>query len=365
MQCWRIDGDSMHTFSHLKASPPSSFSALAVCTVRSTVGLTMASIVCGLALTSFVQAQTLPAIEFYGLVDVGVTRSNDGKTSTISRPVPSSAWVVKAGNTSRLGVRGKEDLGDGSYARFQLEHRFAIDTGASSNANTFWLGRSVGAVGNASWGEIYGGREYSAAYWVALNADPTSWSYVSQTGTPYTYANYTAVAATIEATNNRWSNSLGYKTPTWNGLSGEVAMAPGEGPRKRNTSSNVQYKNGPVWVGLGVDRLDKKNNLNVLAGGYDFGVVYPTLSYSQAKGGLSGDAKSYTVSVRVPVNYGRVYASYGALQPDKPQQDSTMVGLGSEYTLSKRTLAYANVGSAKREALTRTTAIDFGVKHTF
>jgi hypothetical protein len=42
-----------------------------------------------------------------------------------------------------------------------------------------------------------------------------------------------------------------------------------------------------------------------------------------------------------------------------------MLGAGVEYNLSKRTLLYTNIGSAKADGLTRTTAFDLGVKHTF
>jgi len=318
------------------------------------------------SLTAAFSAQAQSSVTIYGIIDQGVTKANSGTTpgAMLNGRAAPDVWTVKAGNTSRLGFRGHEDLGDGLYARFQIEHRFAADTGAPSNANVFWLGRSVVAVGSNKWGEVYGGREYSAAYWVALNADPTYWSYVSQTGSAYTYANYTAVAATVEASNIRWSNSVGYKSPNLNGVTVEVATALGEGVRKRDSSGNVQYKQGPVWLGLAFDHLDSKNNLAIVAGGYDFGVVYPTASYSRAKGGLNGDATSFTVSARVPVGVARVYASYGSLSP-ATNLDSKMFGAGTEYNLSKRTLLYANLGSAKRVGLTRTTAFDFGVKHTF
>lgn len=126
----------------------------------------------------------------------------------------------------------------------------------------------------------------------------------------------------------------------------------------------MQYKQGPVWLGLAYDGLDGDNNVAIASGGYDFGVVYPTASYSRAQGGLNGDATSFTVSVRVPLSFGRVHASYGQLRP-ATHFDSKMLGAGVEYNLSKRTLLYTNVGSAKRDGLTRTTAFDLGVKHTF
>ena len=306
-------------------------------------------------------------VSIYGIVDQGLSKANSGTTPAgllPGRPAAPDVWTMKAGNTSRIGFRGQEDLGNGLYSRFQIEHRFAADTGTPSNASVFWLGRSVVAVGSKQWGEVYMGLEYSPAFWVALNADATYWSYVGQLGSPYTYANYTAVASNIEATNIRWANSVGYKTPTVAGFSGELALAFGEERRSNNVSGNVQYKNGPVWAGAAFDRLDERNNLVLVAGGYDFGVVYPTLSYSRAEGGLNGDAKAYAVALRVPLKQARLYVQAGRLMP-ATQLDSTMFSGGGEYFLSKRTSLYANLGSAKRDRATRTTAFDVGVKHTF
>lgn len=345
----------------LNTSP---FQPVASCVARTMALRTI--LVAASSLTTAFSAQAQSSVEIYGIIDQGVSKANSGTTpgAMLNGRAAPDVWTIKAGNTSRLGFRGNEDLGDGSYARFQIEHRFAADTGTASNANVFWLGRSVVAVGNKKWGEIYAGREYSPAYTVALNADPTLWSYVSQTGAAYTYANYTPVAATVEASNIRWSNTVGYKSPTLGPVTAEVATSLGEGARKNSRSGNVQYKQGPVWVGLAYDGLDSNTNLKLVAAGYDFGVVRSTASYSRAKGGLNGDATSFTVSALAPVSFGRVYASYGSLRP-ATHLDSKMFGAGAQYDLSKRTLLYANVGSAKRVDLTRTTAFDFGVKHTF
>ena len=305
-------------------------------------------------------------VGIYGIIDQGLSKANSGTTPGNLLPgrAAPDVWTMKAGNTSRIGFRGQEDLGDGLYSRFQIEHRFAADTGSSSNANVFWLGRSVVAVGSKRWGEVYMGREYSPAFWIALNADATYWSYVGQLGSPYTYANYTAVASNVEATNIRWANSVGYKTANLSGFTAELQMAFGEKQRSNNIAGNVQYKQGPLWVGAAFDRLDERNNLVVVAGGYDFGVVYPTLSYSKSEGGLNGNATSYAAALRVPLGQTRLYVQAGRYMP-ATNLDATMVSSGAEYSLSKRTSLYGNVGSAKRDNATRTTAIDFGVKHTF
>jgi len=324
-----------------------------------------------LALTAMLSTGAVFAqssVVIYGIVDQGVVKANGGTTPGAMLPgrgASPDVWTIKAGNTSRLGFRGQEDLGGGLYSRFQIEHRFAMDTGASSNANVFWLGRSVVALGSQSLGEVYAGREYSAAYAVALNVDPTYWSYVSQTGSAYTYANYTPVAATVEASNIRWANAVGYKTPTWSGFSGELQTALGEGTRKRASSGNAQFKSGGLWLAGAFDRLDGNTNMQLVAGGYDFGVVSPKASYTRAKGGLNGDAKAFTVSVTVPIPVGRTFVSYGSLRPTVANRDSSMVGAGVQYDMSKRTLLYLNVGSARQETFTRTTAFDLGIKHTF
>jgi len=334
------------------------------CATKSTV--LRAALLVASSLTAATWAQAQSGVTIYGTVDQGVSKANSGTTpgAVLNGRAAPDVWTVKAGNTSRLGFRGSEDLGDGAYARFQIEHRFAMDTGAASNANVFWLGRSVVAVGSNKWGEIYAGREYSAAYWVALNTDPTLWSYVSQTGAAYTYANYTPVAATVEASNIRWANSVGYKAAALGPVSAEIQTALGEGVRKRSTSANVQFNQRGVWLGAAYDGLDSNTNLKLVAVGYDFGVIRPTASYSKAKGGLNGDATSFTVSALVPVSFGRVYASYGSLSP-ATNLDSKMFGAGAQYDLSKRTLLYANVGTAKQVGQTRTTAFDVGGKHTF
>lgn len=325
----------------------------------------LSAVLCGLAVTGGASAQS--SVTIYGIVDQGVAKANEGTTPGALLPgrgINPGLTALKAGNTSRIGFRGREDLGADTYARFQFEHRFAADTGTSSNANVFWLGRSVVALGGNKWGEVYAGREYSPAFWVALNTDPTSWSYVSQLGSTYTYANYTPVASTVESSNIRWNNSVGYKSPDMGGMTFELATALGEGARKRSTSGNVQFKSKELWMGAGFDRLDGDNNLVVVGAGYDFGAVFPKLSYSRAKGGVNGDAKSFSVSAMVPTAFGRAYASLGSHSPVSGL-DSKMIGAGLQYDLSKRTLLYTNLGTAKRDDATRTTAIDLGIKHTF
>jgi len=323
---------------------------------------------CGLlglcATTDWVCAQS--DVSIYGIVDVGVTKANNGNSPAISLPgrAAQDTWVVKNGNSSRLGFRGREDLGDGNYARFNIETRFNPDTGTQSSTTTFWFARSFVAIGSPRYGEVYAGRLESPVYAnLALLTDPTYWTYVSQTGMTYNYANY-AGAPAVESLATRWSNTVGYKSPKLGGFTAELAVSAGEGVRKRNTAGTVKYEQGPIWIGVGMDRLDSDNNLVVVDGGYDFGVVKPTFGYARAKGGANGDAKSYSLGANIPTAWGRAYLTAGRYAPSN-QLDSRMVGLGAEYSLSKRTRLYSNAGTARRDGATRTTAFDVGIFHTF
>ncbi|WP_395700776.1 porin [Aquabacterium sp.] len=310
-------------------------------------------------------ASAQSTVIIYGFVDMGISKSNNGTTPGSSLPGrgPANVWSVQQGNASRIGFTGKEDLGDGSYARFQIEHRFNPDTGAAASS-AFWAGRSVVALGGTRYGEIYLGREYSPAFWVALNADPTLWSYVSMLGAAYTWGNWNG-AAPSDASSIRWSNMVGYKTPTFGGLNAEVSTGLGENQRKNSKSANVQYREGAIWAGFGYDGLDSNNRLLMGAGSYDFGSVKLLGSYTNVKGGLNGDAKAWTTSVIVPTSFGRAYAQFGSLDPTGSNNNSKMFGAGAEYNLSKRTFLYANLGTAAKQTFTRTTTFDLGIKAGF
>ena len=70
---------------------------------------------------------------------------------------------VMNNNASRLGFTGVEDLGGGLKATFLLEHRFAVDTGATSAAD-FYAGDAVLGL-SGGFGTIRLGRITSEAYY--------------------------------------------------------------------------------------------------------------------------------------------------------------------------------------------------------
>jgi predicted porin len=179
------------------------------------------------------------------------------------------------------------------------------------------------AVGG-SWEEVYAGREYVPAFWVALQGDPTGWNYVSQFGQYYGFANYNG-SVLSDGSGICHSNMVGYKSPTFGGFRADLSVAAGEGSaRKKVIDGSLVYQSGPIYVGLGYDGQDSDNRMYVVAAGYAFGFVRPAATYSDAKGGFSAsahtptplyEAKSFQMSFAFPVRTGKLYFGGARLNP--------------------------------------------------
>ncbi|MCR5864125.1 porin [Aquincola sp. J276] len=305
-------------------------------------------------------------VTIYGRFDLGVTRQNDG-TSSLSGSNgrlgrEGERWDVRHGSESRLGFQGVEDLGSGLRAGFQIEHRFRSDTGEADPV--FWKARSYVYLESAQVGTLYLGREYVPAFWPALKTDPWLWDTVGSPGLNHQFATYR-----IDG-HARGNNSVGYKTPKWNGFSANVAVAAGEAARDRSTGANVEYASGPLYAGLGVDRQNADTRVVVAGAAYDLGWVRPMFTYTDSRVAAK-DVVNLTLGASAPLGRGILRAAIARLDPDGDDNNITKLGLGYEHLLSKRTSVYADLGSAKQQGRlagverTRTTAVDVGLKHSF
>ena len=115
------------------------------------------AVAAGLCAGFSAMAQT-SSVTLYGVVDASL-RYQTGLTSTYARsPLDTTAVASGVGPTSRWGLRGTEDLGNGLRAFFNLESGLNIDTGASSNATTLFDRASIIGLGG-SWGTVTAGRQ--------------------------------------------------------------------------------------------------------------------------------------------------------------------------------------------------------------
>lgn len=117
----------------------------------------------GLVATGAVHAQS---VTLYGMVDAGVESvSNVASVGQLNR-MPSNTGILP----SRLGLRGKEDLGSGLSAIYTLEMGFAPDTGASGQGGRLFGRQStVGLSGD--WGAVTVGRQWTMLFWSLLDSD--------------------------------------------------------------------------------------------------------------------------------------------------------------------------------------------------
>lgn len=179
------------------------------------------------AIPAFAQAQTSNVV-MYGRLDLGYAKQTGGVLNQVQA------------SGSRFGVRGAENLGGGTFATFQIEHRFNADTGALTNQK-FWHGRSIVGL-RGGFGEINLGHNYTPLFWVNLAADPFGWDTVA------------AMNNTQTGTQVRFSNSLEYVTPSLGGLVGRLMWAPSEvAGRSANLGLSAAYSGGPLYIGLGYE----------------------------------------------------------------------------------------------------------------
>lgn len=306
-------------------------------------------------------------LTLYGLADAGlVSMSNGASIGVFPGAGTQGGLALRPGWPNRLGFRGTEDLGGGLRAWFNLEHRFNLDTGAPQNP--WWAGRSV--VGLAGgWGEFAAGRDYIPAYYPAAALDPWGWNTVGQMGSLYTWAGYEGA----DGGGSRNANMVWYKTPALGGLTAQLSYSLSEGSTTRGNAwgANAIYNSGPVYAALAVDQANKvgaavaDSRLWMVGGAYDFGAVRPRLVYSRSRSAAGVDASSLVLGASVPVGRGRVLLGAARLRIDGPNNDATRFGLGYHHDLSKRTMVYVDVGTARRQQLSRSTGFDLGVRHTF
>jgi predicted porin len=349
-------------------------------------------------------ASAQSSVTIYGSLDLGLTKSNGGTAGNnggaAGNGAQAKAWTVQSANAPRLGFRGNEDLGGGLSAQFQIEHRFNVDTGTLNNASTFWQGRSYLQLSSASAGRVYLGRDYTPAFWPAVKSDPFGWDGVGQMGldmwagfrTPnpnvtiggaaQTAANPAGIAG--NGGNVRSANTIGYKSPSFGGLTVQIATGLGENIVGRDDGFNIEYAAGPIYAALGYERVRGSGNAPIVAPvaqalnakdgdslvnfafHYDFGIVKPMFYYAQAHvDATDASNKFWSLGALAPIGPGNLKAAYYKWDPEGSNNNRQKFGIGYDYPLSKRTNLYADLGYQKGDNLSSNTTYSFGAKHTF
>jgi predicted porin len=187
--------------------------------------LALVSVAATLSTAAVAQTVTL-----YGTADAGVTLSRSGAPGSGTVRGLSSGVAT----ASRWGIRGREDLGDGLAAIFQLEAGLDLDTGStktfSGNPSTatptapngtpttggFNRRSFVGLQGR--FGTLAFGRDYTPVYYAGLEGDIQRYGLLGNL----------QAAVPLTGGSERWariSNGVFYTSPQWKGLTGRAAYS--------------------------------------------------------------------------------------------------------------------------------------------
>ena len=174
--------------------------------------------------SAFIAPAVLADVQIYGVMNADVESvkatggtANPDASPVVAKDVKSTSRV--SSNTSRIGFKGDEDLGNGLKAIWQVEQGVKIDgTGASdtwATRNSF-VGLSINDVGQVLLGQ------YDSAYKVLVVP-------VNPLGDGIADINVT----TFSRANNRLKNSVHYYSPSWAGF--KVGASYGFGEQQGTT----------------------------------------------------------------------------------------------------------------------------------
>ena len=269
-------------------------------------------------------AQAATSVTLYGLVDGGIGYTKTKITQDATRSEGES-WAEKRDvglingllNGNRWGLKGTEDLGNGTSAIFQLESGFDLGNGKSKQDGRLFGRKAIIGLTGDSWGTLTLGRQYNVADDVVSGMDPFGTG-VMQAGV--------VDGAFGDSPSARMDNSIKYMTPDFGGFKFGIAYSGSHKKssseidekevEKRDTSNwlstGLGFDSGPVSVGLSYDRFrtDIRNRgyefdplagedvpVNTqnkgtthmwnLFGAYDFEVVKLHLGYGQIRGAVT------------------------------------------------------------------------------
>ncbi|MES2114916.1 MAG: porin [Pseudomonadota bacterium] len=308
-------------------------------------------------------------VTIYGVADAGLVLERGGPAGSVNNV---SSGVASG---SRLGFKGKEDLGNGLAANFVVENGYSIDTGAAGQGGLLF-GRQAWAGLSGSFGAVALGRQYSPFYKTMRDvADPFC-------------DGLAGTATNIFAANTRVDNMVSYASPKLQGWSGELAYGAGEvagdTAANRTLGASATYGEGPLTVVLahhqrenGTTTAHSRNT--VLTARYMFANGFTGHVAHARNRDLAGVGSKDTLvggTVRFAAN--KVVASMVYHQDDSGAgRDARQYAVAYLYSLSARTdlyTAYGHVNNRNGASFkignatgsgSGPTGVNLGMRHVF
>jgi len=349
-----------------------------------------------LGLASTAQAEN--TLNMYGLLDLSFGSVENAHVEGVK--ARTTSVDSNRMTTSFIGFRGSEDLGGGLKAQFTLESFLRPDTGASGrygSSDPMWTrNANVALVG--SFGKVAVGRTMNLIYGQEIGFNPFGGSFGVSPIVRLTFGGNwinpsSSFNPNVEKSDSGWSNTVAYYSPNLSGFTGTVVYQAGESADNAEGDSYAvggTYVNGAFAATLGYQEVQsaeapkvnftkgQKQKFGLLGVSYDFGVVKAFGQYGQIKNDgftsatylSAGDIDLYQVGVSIPVTAsGKILASYGQgkFKPDASTGDikHTIVAVGYDHNLSKRTDVYANYIYDDQTDMKSGNTYMVGIRHAF
>lgn len=316
--------------------------------------------------SSYACAQS--SVTIYGVADAGLVLERGGPAGNVNNV---SSGVASG---SRLGFKGREDLGGGLAAIFTLESGFGIDTGASGQGGLLF-GRQAFVGLSSDSGTLTLGRQYSP-YYKALRdvADPFG---IGMAGD----------AANVMVGNTRVDNMVEFQSARYAGWAADVAYGAGEtagdAARNRTLGAGLSYAQGPLQANLVFHRRENATATDHASNGmavvrYDFGVLAASVAHARNHGLAGADSHDTLLGMTAPLGSGKLLASVISHRDESSaERHALQWAAGYSYMLSKRSDLYAayghivndngagfKVGNAT-DTGSGPTAFNLGMRHVF
>jgi predicted porin len=355
-------------------------------------------------------AQAQSSVTVYGIIDVGYG-SSETEQGQVAASNKLTGLADSTNASSRIGFRGTEDLGGGLSAGFVLESGLNITGGATINKTN---GTTVTAATNATNSVSADSAVFGAATrqaFVTLGGAKTGTVLVGYKKQLESDFNDTFMIGTENSFGaegqelNRLgrANQIAYTLPAFGGLSASVAytnavqtydLAATDAASKFDAeilSANLLYKAGQLTIGghigsgeatLGTVHTSgstgvalasvgafapgvNKYDTQAVGASYDFGFIKVSAMYGERETGVNQSTRidsDYTnLGIAYPMGKTTLKASLSNSQ-SKDASGNTVTDdkgyqLQADYSLSKRTTAWAIYGVNKREAVVAASAV--------
>ena len=306
-----------------------------------------------LGLSGAAMAQS--SVTLYGVADAGIGKIEAGSgladpANDASDKTEFISGSMMNNGTSRLGGRGVEDLGGGLKAGFQFETGLDLDNGGSSGA--FWS-RQANIWLGGNWGTVKLGRQFTPSYLTTSTFELTGAALYSVLANTYKFAGI----------GRRANSAFTYMTPNFGGFTGALAYVTKTdlATPKAAYDLGLMYANGPIGVGVSVNKFSTSKTNYQAGAKYSFGNFALAGSYTQA----SNEAKAVRRGFGIggSATFGAFALTVDLTRDTKNEWTGKKYTNGvveAKYALSKRTFVY---GAFLR--LDDTNNYGIGVRHNF